>query len=114
MGGYFFSIPYSPAFNYVQTMKQADSIYLDHAAGTFLLPEVRDTLSNWLNSQIANPSSIHHEGRLAAAALDSARQTIAESIGSKPSEIIFTSGGTEANNMAILGGAYSLQGVEIM
>lgn len=74
------------------------------------MPEVRDTLSNWLNSQIANPSSIHHEGRLAAAALDSARQTIAESIGSKPSEIIFTSGGTEANNMAILGGAYSLQG----
>jgi len=105
----FFSIPYSPAINYVQTMKQADSIYLDHAAGTFLLPEVRATLFTWLNEQTANPSSIHAEGRLAGAALDSARQMIAESIQSKPSEIIFTSGGTEANNMAVIGGAYSLQ-----
>ncbi len=91
-------------------MKQADNIYLDHAAGTFLLPEVCEYLSTWLSAKTANPSSIHKEGRLAAAALDSARQMIAESIGAKPSEIIFTSGGTEANNLAILGGAYSLKG----
>ncbi|NQV41530.1 MAG: cysteine desulfurase [Candidatus Marinimicrobia bacterium] len=85
-------------------MKRSEAIYLDHASGTTLLPEVKSCISDWLESGMTNPSSIHQEGRRSAAGLDEARTIIAKVLGCKPSEILFTSGGTEANNLAILGG----------
>lgn len=88
-------------------MKSTDSIYLDHAAGTFLLPEVRNFISRWLDEQTGNPSSIHAIGRQTAGRLDFARQGVAAALHCKPSEIIFTSGGSEANNLAILGLAHA-------
>ncbi len=90
-------------------MKRSEIIYLDHASGTPLLPEVKSTISAWLDTDIVNPSSIHLQGRRAAASLDEARSSIAELIGAKPSEILFTSGATEANNLAILGAATALK-----
>ena len=104
-----FFIPSSASFNYVPAMKQADSIYLDHAAATFLLPVVQDHIAEWVQNKTVNPSSIHGKGRLAAAQLDQARQDVASVLGANPSEIIFTSGGTEANNLALVGIAESLE-----
>ncbi|NQT64331.1 MAG: cysteine desulfurase [Candidatus Marinimicrobia bacterium] len=90
-------------------MKRSSTIYLDHASGTNLLPEVKSRISEWLDSGIVNPSSIHQEGRRSAAELDEARTSIAEMLGCKSSEILFTSGATEANNLAILGTAEALR-----
>ncbi len=95
------------AFDYVRTMIQANSIYLDHAAGTALLPQVKQALVGWLAEPLFNPSSIHAQGRKSAATLETARLDTARILGCKPSEIIFTSGGTEANNLAILGLAHA-------
>jgi len=97
-------------------MEQSEKIFLDHAAGTSLLPELQQNLTYWLGQGLANPSSIHDLGRQAAAALDSARQTIARELGAQPSELCFTSGGTEANNLAIMGlaQAYQEQGRHII
>ena len=104
-----FFIPSGPPFNYVQTMKRSDTIYLDHASGTNLLPEVKSGILAWLESGMTNPASIHQEGRRSAAGLDEARTRIAGVLGCKPGEILFTSGGTESNNLAILGAAEALQ-----
>ncbi|MCF7826073.1 MAG: aminotransferase class V-fold PLP-dependent enzyme, partial [Candidatus Marinimicrobia bacterium] len=90
-------------------MGRSETIYLDHASGTTLLPEVKSCISEWLDSDMGNPSSIHQEGRRAAAGLDKARLSIAQVLGAKPGEILFTSGGTEANNLAILGAAAALK-----
>lgn len=79
------------------------SIYLDHASTTPIHPDVIDKYTELLTTSFGNPSSIHSFGREARKWLDQARKTIAESIHAKPTEIIFTSGGTEADNMAILG-----------
>jgi len=89
-------------------MEQAENIYLDNAAATFLLPVVRDHIAQWVSERIANPSSIHGAGRSAASLLDNARQETASVLGCQAGEIIFTSGGTEANNLAISGMAESL------
>lgn len=104
-----FFIPSRACINYVQTMKRLDNIYLDHAAGTFLLPEVHARLNEWIRSRTSNPSSIHAQGRQAAADLNAAREAIASVIGGKPGEILFTSGGTEANNLGIIGAARALK-----
>ena len=90
-------------------MRISDAIYLDHASGTTLLPEVKTCISEWLDAGVKNPSSIHQEGRRAAAGMDEARSSIAQVLGCKPGEILFTSGATEANNLAILGAAEALQ-----
>ncbi|HEX7063796.1 MAG TPA: cysteine desulfurase family protein [Bacillales bacterium] len=82
-----------------------DTIYLDHAATSPVRPEVVDAMLPYLKENFGNPSSIHSVGRKNRAALDEARQTIADSIGASPNEIVFTSGGTEADNMAIVGAA---------
>lgn len=79
------------------------TIYLDYAATTPVHPEVVLTYTELLNTFFGNPSSIHSSGREARKWLDQARKNIAESIHAVPSEIIFTSGGTEADNLAILG-----------
>ena len=77
-------------------------IYLDHNATAPLRPEVRATLLDFLGPP-ANPSSAHREGARARAALETARAEVAALIGAAPAEIVFTSGATEANNLALRG-----------
>jgi cysteine desulfurase len=80
-----------------------DPIYLDHNATTPLLPEVVDAMLPYLREHFGNPSSGHVYGQRAKRAVDEAREQVAALIGAAPSEIVFTSGGTEANNLAIRG-----------
>lgn len=79
-----------------------DPIYLDYAASTPLDPEVEAHMLPYLRA-VGNPSSIHAAGRKLRAAIEDARATIAELIGAEPGQIIFTSGGTEADNHALRG-----------
>jgi cysteine desulfurase len=85
------------------------SIYFDYNATTPLDPAVRAAMLPFLDEIWGNPSSVHHIGRKARALLDDARERAATFLGAKPSEIIFTSGGTEANNLAVLGTARLLK-----
>jgi cysteine desulfurase len=78
-------------------------IYLDHAATTPLDEQVLAAMMPYLTERYGNPSSIHRLGRQALDALDDARDTIAAILGAGPKEIIFTGGGTEADNLAIKG-----------
>ncbi|MGM8212959.1 cysteine desulfurase family protein [Virgibacillus sp. W0430] len=82
-------------------------IYLDHAATTPIAKEVMATMTAWAENKDAfgNPSSVHHFGRRARRDLDDARRSIAQTIQAEEKEIIFTSGGTEANNLAVIGTA---------
>lgn len=86
-------------------------IYLDHAASTPLHPEVLEQMKPYLLEHFGNPSSTHGHGRVLRAAIETARKTIANCIGAKASEIYFTSGGSEADNM-ILKGAVEKLGVK--
>ena len=85
------------------------TIYFDYNATTPLDPAVRAAMLPFLGEIWGNPSSVHHVGRKARALLDDARDRAANFLGAKPSEIIFTSGGTEANNLAIFGAARRLK-----
>lgn len=78
-------------------------LYFDHNATTFLAPEVADTLTQALQDIYGNPSSIHRQGQKARQELENARRTIAGFLGASPQEFVFTSGGTESNNLAISG-----------
>ncbi|HEY6464520.1 MAG TPA: cysteine desulfurase family protein, partial [Candidatus Acidoferrales bacterium] len=78
-------------------------IYLDHNATTPLDPVVLEAMLPYLRDEFGNASSVHSPGQRARAAVDGARESVAALIGAKPSEIVFTSGGTEADNLAILG-----------
>lgn len=78
-------------------------IYIDNNAGAGLAPGVLDAMLPYLQQQQGNPSSSHRFGRYARAALDKARQQVARLVNVQPSQVIFTSGGTEANNQAIAG-----------
>jgi cysteine desulfurase len=80
-------------------------IYLDHAATSPLHPEVAEKMMPIMIENFGNPSSIHSFGREARRILDESRRTLAGTIGAKPTEIIFTSGGTEADNLAVIGTA---------
>ena len=80
-------------------------IYLDHAATTATDPRVVAAMLPYLTSAWGNPSSIYAEAREARKGLDGARRAVAEVLGSKVNEIIFTSGGTEADNLALRGAA---------
>jgi cysteine desulfurase len=80
-------------------------IYLDHNATTPVVPEVLDAMLPFLRDQYGNPSSDHPAGRRAAAAVEQARARVADLIGADPADIVFTSGGTESNNLAIRGTA---------
>jgi cysteine desulfurase len=86
------------------------TIYFDYNATTPLDPQVREAMLPFLGEIYGNPSSIHHIGRQARALLDQARERVAHVWHSKPSEVIFTSGGTESTNLAILGTARLLKG----
>jgi len=78
-------------------------IYLDNAASTQIHEDVLDSMLPYLKEQYGNPSSIHRYGRLAHKAIEKARKQIASIINAEPSEILFTSGGTESNNTALTG-----------
>jgi cysteine desulfurase len=84
-------------------------IYLDHAATTPVRDEVTRAMALCLTESFGNPSSIHRWGRAAAAALDEARDTCAKAIGAKASEVYFVRGGTESDNMAVMGRAARLR-----
>jgi cysteine desulfurase len=84
-------------------------IYLDHNATTPPHPLVVDRMAAALREQFGNPSSVHHFGQQAKAALDEARSAVATLIGADPSEVVFTSGGTESDNFAIRGVAEALE-----
>lgn len=77
-------------------------VYLDHAATTAVFPEVIDLMTAQL-SEVGNPSSLHTSGRTARKAVEIAREKIAAALNCLPGEVVFTSGGTEANNLAIKG-----------
>jgi cysteine desulfurase len=77
--------------------------YLDNNATTPLLPEVLEAMQPYFLEQFGNASSIHHHGQQTRAAVENARESVAELIGARSSEIVFTSGGTEADNLAIFG-----------
>ena len=78
-------------------------IYLDNNATTPVLPEVFETMRPYFGEQFGNASSIHHHGQHTRAAVEDARESVAELLGCRASEVIFTSGGTEADNLAIAG-----------
>ncbi|CAN5833363.1 cysteine desulfurase NifS [soil metagenome] len=78
-------------------------VYLDHAATTAMRPEVREAMGPYLDERFGNPSSMHRWGRQARNAMEEARERVAGALGAGRREIIFTGGGTEADNMAILG-----------
>jgi cysteine desulfurase len=83
------------------------AIYLDHAATTPLRREVLDAMLPFLTEAYGNPSSAHAFGRTARAALDEAHERVAARLRAEPREIVFTSGGTEANNLALKGAAWA-------
>jgi len=82
-------------------------IYLDHAATTPLRREVLDAMLPYLTESFGNPSSAHGYGRVARAALDDAHEQVARRLNAQGREIVFTSGGTEANNLALKGAAWA-------
>jgi cysteine desulfurase len=77
--------------------------YLDHSATTPLRPAARDAMLPWLGERFGNPSGDHRVARAARQAVDEARDVVADVIGCRPGEVLFTSGGTEADNMAVRG-----------
>ncbi len=77
-------------------------IYLDHAATTPMLPEAIEVMTEEL-AQLGNPSSLHNAGRRARRVVEESREQIAEVLHARPSEVVFTSGGTEADNLAVKG-----------
>lgn len=83
-------------------------IYLDNAATTPLAPEVFDAMLPYLKEHFGNPSAIHAYGRKTRAAVEQARRMVAQLLGCAPGEIIFTSGGTEADNMVLNGAVRDL------
>ncbi len=88
-------------------------VYLDHNATTPLAGEVREAMQPYLEQLTGNPSAIHRWGRLARAALERAREQVAGLVNAHPSQVIFTSGATEANNLALKGWAAANGGARL-
>ena len=84
-------------------------IYLDHAATTPLRPEAREAMAPFLGERFGNPSGHYEAGRIAQQAVDEARETVANCLNARTAEILFTSGGTEAINTAMVGIAYAMR-----
>src|SRR6201997_125325 len=78
-------------------------IYFDNNATTPVLPEVFEAMRSYFGEHFGNASSIHHHGQETRAAVEQARESVANLLGATASEIVFTSGGTEADNLAIFG-----------
>ena len=85
-------------------------IYLDHNATTPVAPEVAEAMATAMRTAFGNPSSVHRHGQQAKTALDEARAALARLLGAEPAEVVFTSGGSEADNLAIRGAAEALAG----
>ena len=90
-------------------MAHMKRVYLDHAAATPVDPHVAKTMEPFLSLQFGNAGGLYEEGRVAKKALDGARESIAHMIGARAEEIIFTSGGTESDNLAIFGVAGTIK-----
>lgn len=88
----------------------APSVYLDWAATAPLLPRAREAMLPWLTDRFGNPSSLHGYGKRARLAVHDAREAVAALVGAPPSTIVFTSGATEADNLAVRGGAWAARG----
>ena len=86
------------------------SVYLDHNATTPLDERVVEAMQPYWHARFGNPSSLHRQGRLARAALDQAREQVAALVHAHPSQVIFTSGGTESNNLALAGATHGVAG----
>jgi cysteine desulfurase len=84
--------------------------YLDHAASTPLRPEVAEAMAPYGADRYGHPSAGHRMGRQARTALEEARDTVARVLGARPAEVVFTSGGTEADNLAVFGAALAAAG----
>ena len=84
-------------------MKYSKPIYLDYNATTPIDPEVIEAMLPYLEEHFGNPSSNHAYGKPAKEAVEKAKEQVAKLIGSETNEIVFTSGGTESNNNAIIG-----------
>src|ERR1700731_4080962 len=84
-------------------------VYFDYNATTPLAPEVTDAVVQATREVFGNASSVHHFGQQAKAAMDDARSAVASLINADPSEIVFTSGGTESDNFAIRGAAEAIE-----
>src|SRR5688500_14804956 len=85
--------------------------YLDHNATTPVHPEAAEAMGEVLRGAFGNPSSLHAAGREARRRVEDARESLARLIGADPGEIVFTGGGTEANNLALMGfAAHAAQG----
>src|SRR3954463_16665830 len=84
-------------------IRMPDPIYLDHAATTPVRAEVLEAMMPYYGARFGNPSSMHRWGREARTALDEARERVAHCLGASADEMVFTSGGTEADNIAVLG-----------
>lgn len=78
-------------------------IYLDHAASTPMYPEVRDAMLSWLGGHVGNPSGAHRAARRARQAIDDARDVVSRLLGVPDGDVVFTAGGTEADNLAVFG-----------
>lgn len=89
-------------------------VYLDNNATTALEPRVLDAMMPYLTGPYGNPSSVHRFGKASRAAIDIARQQVASLVGAQAAEVVFTSGGTEANNFAIKGVAQANRGKQII
>lgn len=89
-------------------------IYLDHAATTPLDPRVKEAMEPYGDTIYGNPSSLYRQGRLAKEAVDRARETVGRIIGSRADDIVFTAGGTEADNIAIFGAARMFSGAHLI
>src|SRR5438445_3176469 len=79
------------------------TVYLDHAATTPLRLEAAAAMLPWLTERFGNPSGSHAVSRAARQAVDEAREVVAAALGADPSEVVFTGGGTEADNLAVTG-----------
>lgn len=89
-------------------MTVSEFIYMDHAATTPVRPEVCEAMLPYLQEEYGNPSSHHRAGRRARDAIERSRERVAAALGAHPQEIIFTSGGTEADNLAVIGAVRGL------
>ena len=84
-------------------------IYLDYSATTPVDSRVVDAMTPFFNASFGNPSSVHRFGQIAEAAIDSSRESVARALNCKPDEIVFTSCGSESDNLAIRGAAYAMR-----
>ena len=93
----------------MQNRPPSEFVYMDHAGTTPLAPEVLRSMTPYFTELFGNPSSIHTVGQEARYALDEARERVARALNCRPREVVFTSGGTESDNAAIVGAATALQ-----